>query len=309
MQRADAVAVSALGRWIHEHPEEVTLVDRYVEQATARADLVLAVALVDGCRWIIPRSQAEADGRVLQLLRAFQPLSESLAMNAYMQEAWRRGRPSLPDYWQTAASDGAGSQTAGFRWTVNLVQADRRPTVDEVAQLPSASQVGVAEASTNFAPRPEHQVWVVPLLAYLLEDGSREVHAAARQWQYTVTRPRGGDDSVRAPVPVRFLDLIPATVRHMERLTDARELLLALAAGSASQAREACVLTTGLLPAALPVADLAHGYDVASCVPIAAAAHETFGNEGTDAGPALDLLDQIVQHNPEAVVRDLTTLR
>jgi hypothetical protein len=231
-------------------------------------------------------------------------------MNAYTQEAWRRGRPSLPGYWAASASDGAGSQTAGVRWTVNRVRVERSPTVEEVERLPAASQAGVATATTDLAQRPEYHVWAVPVLAHLLEHDSEEVHAEARRWEYTVTRPRDGDESLgRMPIPVRFLDLVPATVRRIDKLMDTRELLLALAAGSAAQAREACLLTEGLLPAALPTTDLAHGYDVARCVPIATAAHETLGNEGADTGPALDLLDQLVQHNPEALVRDLTALR
>jgi hypothetical protein len=308
--RVDAVAASALGRWINEHPDEIAHVDRLIVRAITEKDLVLAVALIDGLRWVLPRSQTDADHRVLRLLQAFHPLAESHAISAYTEEAWGRGRPSLPAYWQAAASAGSGSQRAGIRWTVNIVLAGRSPTVEEVERLPTATQAGVGEALANFAGRAEHQLWVVPLLAHLLERGTQEVHAAARQWAYTVTRPRSGDDSLGpAPIPTRFLDLIPATVRRTHKLMDARELLLALAAGTASQAREACHITSGLLPTALPITDLAHGYDVASCIPIASRAHETFGNEGMDARPALDLLDQLVQHNPEAVVRDLTGLQ
>jgi hypothetical protein len=95
----------------------------------------------------------------------------------------------------------------------------------------------------------------------------------------------------------------------MGKLMDAYPLLLPLAGGSATQAREACRLTAGLLPAALPTSDLAHGWDVTRCAQIAKAAYETLDNEGADPSPAMDLLDQLLQNNPSALASELIALQ
>lgn len=177
--------------------------------------------------------------------------------------------------------------------------------------LPTATQVGVAETAAELARYPDHHSWARPLLARLLEHESEDIHTMASRWTYTVTQPDQQSDVAgdRTPIPARFLELIPATVRRMTKLMDAYPLLLALAGGTATQARNACRVTAELLPGSLPSSDLAFGWDVTRCAQIAQAAYETLDNEAVDPSPAMDLLDQLVGHNPCALMGDLLARR
>lgn len=310
--RVDTTAVAGLGKWVNENPDDAALLDPFIDRAVEAHDAGLGAALAEALRWVLAIRPAEADGRMMDLLAVFPELADSIALSKYVGYAWRRGWPSLPEYWGIAARSEPGSSEKGLRWSVNCLRFGALPSLDEILSLPTASQAGVARLAAELSRQPDHDRWTVGVLAALLESADTDVCDAASRWEYEVTRIPDNDDGTmtldRLPIPARFLALIPATVRSQDRLMETERMLLALAAGSSANAVQACQLADESLAKALPRSDLAHGHDVARTATIATVAHETLYNEGSDPAPALDLLDRLVEVSPRALAGDLSTL-
>lgn len=310
--RVDATAVAGIGKWVNENPDDAGILDPFIERAVADHDPGLGAAVAEALRLVLAVRPAEADRRMMDLLTVFPELAGSIALSEYVSHAWRRGWPSLPEYWETAARTEPGSSEKGHRWSVNCLRFGTLPNVDNILSLPTATQAGVAQLAADLTRQPQHDRWTIAVLAALLESPDTDVREAASRWEYEVTRIPDNDDVTmtldRLPIPARFLVLIPATVRSQDRLMETERMLLSLAAGSSANAVQACQLADESLAKALPKSDLAHGYDVARIATIATAAHETLYNEGSNPAAALDLLDRLIEVNPRALAGDLSSL-
>lgn len=297
-ERADTTALAAIAPWVAEHLDEVSVFVDGGSDAIERRDETKAVATVEGLRWVLPRDASLSDPIVLQLLEAFPDLAQSLAIQHYEHEAWRRGWASLPTYWEAQASAGSGSSRAGYRVVANRFRTHNLPQPEEVSMLPTASRVGVAKAATELCEIESRRHWVVPILLALLADPDEAVRAEARRWEWH-TQPRTESDVLaRRPIPPALRPLIPPTVLTAEGLLEAEHLLVSLAEGTAADATSACELALQLLPRALDRTDLAHGQDIGRLLEVGVAASEALLHDGVSPAPALDLIDRLVTEQP-----------